>query len=261
MTIVAVDWSGRKTDARRYIWSATVRDGELCDLEAGRDREETIEFLQALRCEERELFVGLDFAVSFPAWFIEQQGALSAHDFWRVAAENGERWIGDCPFPFWGRPGVKRPLMDSSRPALRDTEREVQRTIGRVPKSVFQIGGAGSVGTGSIRGMPYLSELHDAGFSIWPFDDPQSPVVLDIYPRVFTGRTITSDPKNRERFLTQLSIADDLRTKAIESADAFDAAVSALGMSRQLGALRSLQQAADGSSARIEGTIWTPGDQ
>ena len=35
----------------------------------------------------------------------------------------------------------------------------------------FQIGGAGAVGTGSIRGMPHLLTLARNGFGIWPFSE------------------------------------------------------------------------------------------
>ena len=36
------------------------------------------------------------------------------------------------------------------------------------PKSTFQIGGAGAVGTGSLRGMPHLLTLREAGCAVWP---------------------------------------------------------------------------------------------
>ena len=52
---------------------------------------------------------------------------------------------------------------------------------------MFQIGGAGAVGTGSIRGMPHLLTLADSGFTIWPFVSGGLPTVVEIYPRALTG--------------------------------------------------------------------------
>lgn len=41
----------------------------------------------------------------------------------------------------------------------------MRRTTGFRPKSVPQIGGAGAVGTGSLRGLPVLHQLHDDAVS------------------------------------------------------------------------------------------------
>lgn len=53
---------------------------------------------------------------------------------------------------------------------LRRTDRERPAVGGIRPTSGFQIGGAGAVGTGAVRGMPMLARLRAAGFAIWPFD-------------------------------------------------------------------------------------------
>ena len=39
------------------------------------------------------------------------------------------------------------------------------------PKSPFQVGGSGSVGTGSLRAMEWLLKLWEGGFRVWPFED------------------------------------------------------------------------------------------
>ena len=128
---------------------------------------------------------------------------------------------------------------------------------GITPKSVFQIGGAGAVGTGSIRGMPYLRNLRQAGFGIWPFDPPARLTVIEIYPRVLTGPVKKSDRTERERYLAGWNIPEYLRRRTIDSEDAFDAAVSALVMSRHADDLVSLQPATD-PDIRLEGSIWVP---
>src|SRR5207249_2347049 len=104
-------------------------------------------------------------------------------------------------------------------------------------KSVFQIAGAGAVGTGSLRGMPALLDLRAAGFAIWPFDPPRLPMAVEIYPRWLTGRVNKSSPIARALYLATRFGEENralLRTAA-SSEDAFDAAVSALRMARAAG--------------------------
>jgi hypothetical protein len=73
---------------------------------------------------------------------------------------------------------------EEGRPGLRRTEGESPFAA----KSVFQIGGAGAVGTGSVRGMPLLAALSADGFSVWPFEDASERMVIEIYPR--TSRAV-----------------------------------------------------------------------
>ena len=84
-------------------------------------------------------------------------------DIWRAAYRDGESWLTSAAEPFWGRT-TKRPQHPG------DPLRRTERAIGGSPRSIFQIGGAGAVGTGSIRGMRVLHELAEAGFTIWPFE-------------------------------------------------------------------------------------------
>ncbi len=107
--VLAVDWSGARTGARKKIWLAEVVDGRMVGLESGRDRDEVTDFLLEEVRRDPRLVVGLDFAFSFPAWFCRQLGANDGPDVWRAVAARGERWLADCPDPFWGRPGQKRP--------------------------------------------------------------------------------------------------------------------------------------------------------
>jgi hypothetical protein len=128
------------------------------------------------------------------------------------------------------------------------------------PKSTFQIGGAGSVGTGSVRGWPALIRLREAGFAIWPFDLPASPpVAVEIYPRLFTGPVVKSSASARADLLDARypALPPRLRDHAVASEDAFDAAVSALAMSRHEDELRALPQV-DDDMGRREGRVWTP---
>ncbi len=256
MQVIAIDWSGRATHAAEHIWVAIVRDGRLCDLHNGRGPGEVTEWLLARAADDGPLVVGLDFAFSFPRWWCEQSGWTTVQDAWRASAADGEQWLADPQWPFWGRPGMPRDLPRER--GLRRTEREV----GGAAKSVFQIGGAGSVGTGSIRGMPTLLRLADAGFSIWPFAGAGDATALEIYPRVLTrGATVHKGRwSSRRAYLGQARFSGQpasLLERAAGSEDAFDAAVSALAMSDHLDAIARLPATND-TDYGIEGRIWTP---
>ncbi len=261
---IAVDWSGALTGERQRIWLAEARAGspsgpQLTRLEKGRGRPETIQELIDSARRDPRVVVGLDFAFSGPAWFLARVGVTSARALWELVAREGERWLAESPKPFWGRPGVRCPAFDAAHPAWRATESETVRERGIGPKSVFQIGGAGSVGTGSLRGMPYLATLQDAGFSIWPFEPPRLPMAVEIYPRQLTGPVNKSSRVARALYL-QARFAeqpDALLRLAESSEDAFDAAVSALRMQRHTRQLLRGPVAYMPSEA-LEGRIWRP---
>ena len=237
---------------------AGVAGGELQLLENGRRREDVARLLVNLAADDPELVVGLDFAFSFPAWYLDEAGLRSAHRLWDLASAHGERWLTGGETPFWGLPGRRRPDL-GDRSHYRLTELTAPATAGIRPKSAFQVGGAGAVGTGSIRGMATLSVLHRAGFSIWPFDPPALPRVVEIYPRLLTGPVIKSDRHARERYLAAryASLDPEMRRLTASTEDAFDAAVSALVMSEHADELSALPPAAD-ARERIEGRIWAP---
>jgi hypothetical protein len=257
---IAVDWSGAASLAgqREHIVAADWQDGVI-NLTRGRTRAETIAWLiqQALRTPA--LIVGLDFAFSYPAWFVKERRVESIEDFWQVVAAQGEAWLALCSDPFWGRPqrrcppGHRAPDWRGYRGADR------LATTGRQPSSPFQIGGAGAVGTGSIRGIPWLLELRAAGFSIWPFHAPVFPMAMEIYPRSFTGPVNKSNSQARRDYLqTHLpkeQLSRQVVQMATESEDAFDALCSVIGMARQKSDLMLLEQAVD-ETALLEGAIF-----
>lgn len=219
--VIAVDWSGDAKGGAKTTWIAEVCDGQVIRLENGRTRNQVADELIRIVHEYPDTVVGLDFAFSFPEWFVRHLGAAVHVTLWRWVSDHGETWLADCDSPFWGRPGIRNPKITEE---FRHTDKGVGRLLGGQPKSVFQIGGAGTVGTGSIRGMPILLRLRDAGFAIWPFDKPVLPVVVEIYPRLLTGPVRKSNEEERQRYLS-LNFADlgsGFRERAIGSEDAFD---------------------------------------
>jgi hypothetical protein len=294
--IVAVDWSGRIDAAgqRRHIWAGVWAAGKVT-LEAGRTREELIDWLIAMSRETPRMVVSLDCCFSFPAWFLAEHGCETVFDFWRkVAAGQGERWLTrECDavardVRFWGAPH-KRPeefcgenLHRSMR--LTDMDNKITPTLlegdperaakvkGITPKSPFQIGGSGSVGTGSLRAMSSLLRLSQEGFRIWPFEsaklagtEPQ-PLVVEMYTRLMTGAVAKSNEEARSLYLAARKKRDEIYKRldrvvlerALASEDAFDALVSVLEMVRWQQDFMRLKATKD-NVLRLEGITWRPG--
>lgn len=256
MRAVAVDWSGDATASgqRSRIWTAVAEDGEITHLVNGLTRQETIDLIIAMADVHEEMAVGLDFAFSYPAWFFPAHGLSAVADLWSAVAIHGESWLRTCQPPFWGRPGAGRPVNGGQ---WRKTELACESVNGVRPKSVFQVGGAGAVGTGSIRGMPLLLQLREAGFSIWPFATPEWPIAVEIYPRVLTGPVVKRSPAARSRLVDALGLEPAIAERARHSEDAFDAALSALAMCACSDRFQQLPQPRDPVTL-LEGEIRSP---
>jgi hypothetical protein len=290
--VVGVDWSGDQGPGqRRKIWAGvwTASTGKV-ELESGRSRVELMEWLVEMAKETPRMVVGFDFSFSYPAWFLREMGIGSAPEFWRVVAEGqGEKWLHkDCEdVRFWGRVGPRRHgkkptefCGEHAHRMLRRAETVLKvraeitdplaaaRVAGIAPKSVFQIGGAGSVGTASLRGMPGLLRLRSAGFYVWPFDAPSAkrPLVVEIYTRLMTGAVNKSSEAARSAYLAKkrrenalyAGISRAVMAKAKGSEDAFDALVTAMVMVEHRGEFARLRKTED-EVFRMEGQTWVPG--
>jgi hypothetical protein len=299
--VVAVDWSGDQGPGQRRkiwagVWTASSSGSSLkagrVTLESGRTRVELVEWLVEMARETPRMVVGFDFTFGFPAWFMEELGIGSAPEFWRVVAEGqGERWLHkDCEDGrFWGRAGSRR---HGKKPAefcgehahrmLRRAETAlkvraemtdpiaVAKIAGIAPKSVFQIGGAGAVGTASLRGMPGLVRLREAGFGIWPFDGAEfekgRPLAVEIYTRLMTGAVTKSSESARTAYLAKrrresalyAGLSRGAMAKARGSEDAFDALVSAMVMVEHRSEFLGLRRTRD-EVFLMEGHTWVPG--
>jgi hypothetical protein len=260
--IIAIDWSGRSgSDQRRALWLAEAVDGELIRLEGGRTRAELTELLIAEADRDPNMIIGVDFAFSLPAWYLQQR-QLTPRQLWALLADEAltltmrqvglTRWMNRPELPFWITGEAHARLAPAQM--FRRTEQEV-RVPGVQPKSVFQLVGAGQVGRGSLYGMAALHRLADAGFRIWPFDPSGLPLVVEIFPRVLTGPVRKISPSERERYLGTVPIRPDLGRLAAASEDAFDAAVSAVVMAARVD---ELQTVPDAPGYSLEGKIWQP---
>ncbi len=297
--LVAVDWSGDKGPGQRKkiwagVWTHTgagkVAGGRV-RLEAGRTREELIAWLIGMARETPAMVVSIDCCFSYPAWFLREHGCATVFEFWRhVAAGHGEQWLVAGKNPehderFWGRPH-KRPAQFSGEHygrMMRFTDvdnkvefgggDEVRAALmkGIQPKSPFQIGGAGAVGTGSLRAMEWLLRLWESGFRVWPFEDASleegKPLLVEMYTRLLTGPVAKSNGVARAAYLkarrgTDAGLYAGLPRSVVASAqgseDAFDALVCLLEMVRWQGEFAGLRETKD-EMLRLEGVTWRPG--
>jgi hypothetical protein len=294
--VVGIDWSGRMDAAgqRRHIWAgvwAEDSSGKVgVRLEAGRTRAEIAEWLIELARETPRMVVGFDFCFSYPAWFVrDEHGVGSAPEFWKRVVEGGhaERWLarGAEDRRFWGKPH-KRPAEFSGEHLHRmlratdidckilahipEAERQ-DRVKGITPKSVFQIGGSGSVGTASLRGFPVLLRLREAGFRVWPFDAPMlagehaRPLVVEMYTRLNTGAVHKSNAAARAAYLLKkrredpayAALSRTVMQRARGGEDAFDALVSTMVMAERRATFAKLPVPRDPLHG-IEGWTWAP---
>ena len=297
----------RPRKKRPYTVAESLLGGTV-RLEAGRTRAEIAPWLIKLAHETPRLVVGFDFCFSYPEWFVRDElGLQSAPEFWRLVTEtHGERWltrrVADDPEHdprFWGKPHKRPPQFSGEHlhRMLRATDIDCKilshipeadraaRVKGITPKSVFQIGGSGSVGTGSLRGMPTLLALRAAGFRIWPFDSPSLahpasdqpraahspyPLVVEMYTRLMTGAVHKANPLARAAYLQRrrdpaspdfdpryTALSRTVLSRARGSEDAFDALVSCMVMTARRDSFARLPTPRD-PAHRIEGWTWAP---
>lgn len=263
---IAVDWSGAKKEGRQleHIWVAIVQSDSIIRLKNGFTRNEVMTLLEKEIELGGPLIIGFDFAFSFPKWYLKRRKLGSVADLWHLAESEADRWIDCRPYPFWGGKGYPKPekLKANRELEFRQTEKEHRRNN---PKSVFNVNGAGTVGPGSIRGMPSLARLKDK-VAIWPFDklEPEKPCVIEIYPRLFYGKAVTnqstvSGRDSRKSFLANRypELERHWRDIMVGSGDAFDAGVSALEISTHAGEIPTLSRPTQPLKL-WEGEIWFP---
>jgi hypothetical protein len=302
--VIAVDWSGDKGPGqRKKLWAGVWTAGPAgkpakVTLEGGRSREELIAWLIELGRQTPRMVVGIDCCFSYPAWFLEEHGCETVFEFWeQVAAGKGEAWLHrDCEDGrFWG---VQGPRRLGKRPAefcgeglqrmmrLTDYDNKIAtrleggdperaaKMFGITAKSPFQIGGSGSVGTGSLRAMPWLMKLREEGFRVWPFeassigDEQPNPLLVEMYTRLLTGPVKKSNADARKAYLLLKRASDPaykglsrlVLAKALASEDAFDALVCCLEMVRWRSEFAGLK-ATKHEILKLEGDTWRPGVQ
>lgn len=223
---------GRRSGEANGIWLATGGTEGGQDIRPFRTRVELQSYLIQTLAEhlrdDRRVLLGLDFCLGFPhgtaallqgaraatagcrpwEWMWSELDRLIAdqpsgrNNRFAVAAELNRRTVEDGPF--WGRPlsqehdglATTKPVFPHVGPTVdvpewRLTERTLQ-WAGSVPKSVWQLNGAGSVGGQSLVGIAMLQRVRAAltgsawarRVAVWPFEDigRARVVIAEVYP-------------------------------------------------------------------------------
>ena len=87
--IIAIDWSGAQRPEKK-LWRAEFFGETPIALECGLNRDKIVDYLIQAKDLSATTFVGIDFAFSYPEWFVHKQGCSSAPEFWRIVRKRGE---------------------------------------------------------------------------------------------------------------------------------------------------------------------------
>lgn len=204
--VMMVDWSGGNDrgprPTRDAIWiGETGRAPVYC-----RNRQ-TAEDLLSKRITDAlaagaRLMVGFDFPFGYPVGMAQAicgGGVLDLWDWLEARIEDTPRANNrfdlagginlslGTPGPFWGN-GLKRDVPGLARTkagyANPFDDRRVCETRSRGTFTVWQLAGAGSVGSQVLMGLPVLARLRQRfPVSVWPFEPVDAPVVFtEVWP-------------------------------------------------------------------------------
>ncbi|MGY6409514.1 MAG: molybdopterin-binding protein [Alkalilacustris sp.] len=260
---------------RDSIWLGLATPGGAVTAENLPTRAAAEARLQALVAEALErgerLLIGADFAFGYPAGFAARltgraealavwdwlaarlrDGPDNANNRFEVAAEANRAFPGLGPF--WFRPArtdlPDLPLRGNDR-TFRDLP-ELREVDGRAPgaQSVWKLGGAGSVGSQSLTGLPVLWRLraaHPGQVAVWPFEDMAGAAVVlaEVFPSLLRAE-IAGQPSDPD------TVLDERQVRTLATALARLAATDGLG---------PLLDAADGPALAEEGWVLGVGQE
>ncbi len=261
-TYIIVDWSAKSElssakPCRDAIWWAIARAKSRNVMvevpEYARGRHNAIERLAAIvtaeRTANRRVLLGFDLPFGFPAGVAKHlTGSANALKLWdwldkrikdnkdnnnnrfEVAGEINQTYPGVGPF--WGCPAKSKylgiPAKKSSRTCqeLHPREYRIADLRAEGAKTVWQLYGAGSVGSQVLVGLPAIKRLisHlDIGnqVSIWPFQTglcvpDASVIIVEIYPSLI--RHSIDRKRNEDEILDRAQVR--VNAEAFASLDA-----------------------------------------
>ena len=219
--VIVVDWSGRATrsparDSKDAIWIGLCDGAESQSYH--RSRSDAEAFLRARLAEGGRQLVGFDFPMGYPqglarrltgrddaralhGWLADRitDAPDNANNRFDVAAAIN-RTLGG-PGPFWGCPrALPRPGLPSLKTvdyaALGLAEKRRVERENPPAKPVWQLLGAGSVGSQALLGIPVVHRLAAAtGAAVWPFDPPRDLTLAEVYPSLLSAAVaVAGDP-------------------------------------------------------------------
>ncbi len=214
-TFVMVDWSGGNdrgpTPVKDAIWACVAGQDPIYFRNRQLVEVWLADLLETEISAGRRVLAGFDFPFGYPAgfgkavagpddpfalwqWFAEHiSDTPKANNRFDVAATLNSMFAGIGPF--WGN-GLSRDIAGLPRKGLARTanpfaERRQVETHAKGSFTCWQLSGAGAVGSQVMMGLPMLHRLREsfaADLSVWPFEAPDTPVVIaEIWPSLSMG--------------------------------------------------------------------------
>ncbi len=226
-TFLMVDWSGGNdrgpTPKKDAIWVCAARDGVADAPVYLRNRQVAESWINTFLLDEqaagRRVLAGFDFSFGYPKGFGQ---ALTGTDDPFAIWDWFENRVKDSPDannrfdlageinaifpgigPFWGN-AMKRDIPDLPRKGLDRadhgmTERRAVEQVAKGAFPVWQLSGAGAVGSQVIMGLPLLARLRRKhNVSVWPFEPLTAKVALvEIWPSLIAQAVAETQPGDR----------------------------------------------------------------
>ncbi len=229
--VIVVDWSGRASrsterESKDAIWIGLCEQGFETQ-GYFRSRSDACDWLAVRLTEGGRQLVGFDFPMGYPAglarrltgtdsarvlhgWLADRivDGPDNANNRFEVAAGINHQLGG--PGPFWGCPKARpRPHLPSLktvdyRALGLDEKRRVERE-NPPAKPVWQLLGAGSVGSQALLGIPVVDRLaRTFGAAVWPFEPPGDLTLAEVYPSLLAPAVAASGDSIPDRAQVRL---------------------------------------------------------
>ncbi len=302
-TVIMVDWSGGndrgtspKADA---IWFCVARGQVVEDPVYCRNRQVAEERITALldaeQAASRRVLAGFDFAFGYPEgfgrqltdsddpfavwdWFADRvEDTPTSNNRFDLAGEINARFSGTGPF--WGNGLPNRdiphlPRKGRERQGHGLTERRAAEASATRAFPVWQLSGAGAVGSQVIMGLPTLARLRrrfGTDLAVWPFEPLDKQIALvEIWPSLIDAVVKETIPSGKVKDAHQVEVL--ARTVAALAPEALakmlDVPATTEGWIFGLGHETDLAQAARDSLtppklkndcfAMPQGVHWTP---
>jgi len=301
-TFLMVDWSGGNdrgpTPKKDAIWVCAARGGLADEPVYMRNRQVAedwiFEFLKTENAAGRRVLVGFDFAFGYPAgfgsavigsdepfalwqWITDRiKDSPKANNRFDVAGAINAHFGGIGPF--WGN-GLGRDIahlprkgLDRRDHGMREKRAAEERAKGAFP--VWQLSGAGAVGSQVLMGLPTLNRLRQAflpDLAVWPFEPLDKPIaIVEIWPSLIAKAVAATVPAGRIKDAHQVlllaqalsALPSDQLSQLLDVAPTSEGSILGLGHEAMLAEAASTQLAPpplkNDCFAMPQGAHWTP---
>jgi molybdopterin molybdotransferase len=301
-TFLMVDWSGGNdrgpTPKKDAIWICAARSGSADEPIYMRNRqmaeEWILEFLKTEQAAGRRVLAGFDFAFGYPVdfgsaltgsdnpfalwqWITDRiEDSPKANNRFDVAGAINAQFGGVGPF--WGN-GLNRDIAHLPRKGLdrRDHGMREKRAADERAKGAFtvwQLSGAGAVGSQILMGLPTLNRLRRAflpDVAVWPFEPMDKPIaIVEIWPSLIAKTVAATMPAGRIKDAHQVlllaqtlsALSPNQLAKLLDTAPTTEGSILGLGHEALLAEAARTQLAPpplkNDCFAMPQGAHWTP---